>query len=794
MKTPDVKPNGRRIERIASWIVHNPWRTILLCLLVVAAGAMGGQRLTFTNAYRAFFSPDNPQLLAFEEIENTYTKNDNVFFVVAPKDRNVFTRETLAAVEKLTAEAWKLPYAIRVDSVTNFQHTSAQGDDLVVRDLVRGAQQLSEDALKSVRDIALEEPVLARRLVSPEAHVTAVNVTVQLPGKNQNEVAEVVLGARALAQQIRAANPNLDVYLTGITMLNFAFGEASQNDAKTLTPLSLLVIVLSIGLLLRGVSGTFAAVGVITLSVAGAMGLAGWLGISLTPPSASAQTIIMTLAVADAVHILATFFQGLRRGLSRQEAMIESLCFNWKPVLITSVTNFIGFAALNFADAPPFKDLGNIVAMGVVSAWFLSVFLLPALMMVLPLRRRTANASSDASPMMARLSDFVIKQRRTLLWGGVALFLLGIALVPRNELNDIYTEYFDRSIQFRTDTDFVDKNLGGVYSLQYSLDSRRPGGVADPAFLRQVEAFAEWYREQPETVHVASLTDVMKRLNKNMHGDEAAYYRLPDDQALSAQYLLLYEMSLPYGLDLNDQINVDKSATRLAVTLRTLSVKDFLGLEERAQAWLSANAPTLKSEGVSMTMMFAHIGLRNWSSMIWGTLASLVLITITLIFAMRSLRLGLLSMIPNVMPVVLGFGVWALIDGQIGMLLAVSISMTLGIVVDDTVHFLSKYIAARREQGLAPAEAVRYAFSTVGTAIWVTTAVIVAGFLVLTRSAFELNVDLGLLTAITIACALLADYLFLPPLLMKLEERRNEETVAAVDAAAVGIAHRTSRG
>jgi predicted RND superfamily exporter protein len=277
-----------------------------------------------------------------------------------------------------------------------------------------------------------------------------------------------------------------------------------------------------------------------------------------------------------------------------------------------------------------------------------------------------------------------------------------------------------------------------------------------------------------------------------MHGDAAEYYRLPEDPSLSAQYLLLYEMSLPYGLDLNDQVNVDKSATRLAVTLRTLSVKDFLALEERAQAWLTANAPDMKSEGTSMTMMFAHIGVRNWDSMISGTLAALLLITVTISFAMRSLRLGLLSMIPNIMPVAVGFGVWALIDGQIGMLLAVAISMTLGIVVDDTVHLLSKYSDARGQRR-SSAEAVRYAFQSVGTAVWVTTAVLVAGFLVLTLSAFELNADLGLLTAITIAAALLCDYLFLPPLLMTMEETRDEESLPAMDAAVDGDAAR-SRG
>ena len=316
---------ARLIESVSAWIVDHPWRVILLCAIAVLTAAMGVQHLRFTTDYRAFFSADNPQLQAFERLEKTYTKSDNVFFVLAPKDGKVFSRDTLAAVQELTAAGWKLPYAIRVDSITNFQSTSARGDELVVQDLVRNAKQLSDADIKHVRDVALSEPLLARRLVSAQADVTAVNVTVQLPGKNQTaEVPEVVAQARALADQIRAAHPGLNVYLTGIVMLNNAFGEASQHDMATLTPLSFLVIVVGVGLLLRGLSSTFIAVWVVILSIAAGLGLSGWFGINITPPSASAPTIILTLAIANSVHVLSAFFRGLRQGLARRRAMRKS--------------------------------------------------------------------------------------------------------------------------------------------------------------------------------------------------------------------------------------------------------------------------------------------------------------------------------------------------------------------------------------------------------------------------------------------------------------------------------------
>ena len=213
-----------------------------------------------------------------------------------------------------------------------------------------------------------------------------------------------------------------------------------------------------------------------------------------------------------------------------------------------------------------------------------------------------------------------------------------------------------------------------------------------------------------------------------------------------------------------------KSATRLSATFKILSTKEVLALEERARRWLRENAPELETQGASPTIMFAHIGERNIRSMLVGATVALLLISLILLVALRSVKMGLISLIPNLVPAAMGFGLWAMMVGEVGLALSVVSGMTLGIVVDDTVHFLSKYLRARRERGLDSADAVRYAFRSVGTALWITSAVLVAGFLVLSLSAFELNAGMGLMTAVVIALALVADFLFLPPLLMRFDE------------------------
>jgi hypothetical protein len=380
---------------------------------------------------------------------------------------------------------------------------------------------------------------------------------------------------------------------------------------------------------------------------------------------------------------------------------------------------------------------------------------------------------------MERLAEFVLRRRRPLLWGMTAAVAALAVWIPRIELNDQFVNYFAPSIAFRADTDFAMANLSGIYQMEFSLPAGAEGGISEPDYLQQADAFSHWLRQQPGVAHVQSLTDVFRRLNKNMHGDEAGWYRLPEARELAAQYLLLFEMSLPYGLDLNNQINVDKSSLRLIVTLDNITTRAARNLKEAAEGWLVTNMPASASEATGPFIMFAYISERNIEAMLSGTGIALVLISLSLIVALRSLKIGLISLIPNIVPAVMAFGLWGLLVGEIGLASSVVAATSLGIIVDDSVHFLSKYLRARRERGDSPEDAVRYAFTTVGRALWVTSAVLVAGFATLAFSAFALNQSLGLLTALAIFAALIADFFLLPPLLLAIDKEKKHDALEA---------------
>lgn len=764
------------IEQLARAMVRWRYLVVLLTFVLAFLAASGGKNLGFDTNYRIFFAEGNPQLEAFDTLQETYTKTDNILFMLIPEDGDVFDKDTMTLAYELTEAGWQLPFTSRVDSLSNYQHTTADEEELVVEDLILETEDLTPERLAYIKSVSINEPLLRQRLISPEGHVTAVNVTVRLPQEDATETQILVQEARKLRDEFKAKYPNIDIKLTGMVMMSNAFAEASMVDMSTLMPIMFLVVLITLAVLLRSFSGTFNTLLVIILSIMSAMGLAGWFGAVISPPVASAPTIILTMAVADAVHLLVTMQQNMRRGMDKHEAIIDSVRINFMPVLITSVTTAIGFLTMNFSEAPPFHTLGNVVAMGVFIAFVLSVTFLPALAAILPMKVAAKPEGESHSTAMDKLADFVIAKRRLLFVSTIILTIGLVAMIPRNEVNDNFVEYFDKSVDFRVASDYGNENLISVYNIEYSLAVKEKGGISEPQFLADSDRFANWLRSQPEVQHVNTITDTFKRLNKSMHADDPSWYKLPDERELAAQYLLLYELSLPFGLDLNDQINTDKNSTRIVATFENQSSQGMLELEIRIKAWLDKEVPYMEVYGASPGLMFAHIGTRNVNSMVGGTMLALVLISFILVVALRSFKFGLLSLAPNLIPAGLAFGLWAVFNGEIGMSLATAAGMTLGIVVDDTVHFLSKYLRARREKGYTPEQAVRYAFHTVAVALWVTTIVLCCGFGVLIFSTFKMNADMGLMTAMTLAIALIVDFLFLPALLLKVDGDSKSET------------------
>lgn len=766
------------IDNQSNWTrfpVQHPWLTLLVCVLLTTACGMGTARYHNTLDFRFFFSADNPQLTAYEDLQSTYGSEEFVFIAIASTDgSDLFNQSNLSALEELTRAAWETPYSLRVDSLTNFPYTRASDDDFIVEDLYSSDVPLNQEQLQQRRQFALQEPATINALVSEDATVAGMRILIKLPGIDRAvETPKVVFFIRDMVARFEQEHPQFKTYLSGQIVVDQAFPESTEGDKAFVWPAFFVVILVLLGFIFRSVAFVIITLLVAVFSIGTGMGLLGWTGMKINAAVTVAPIMILTLAIADSVHILSRYRLFRQQGDDKQKALLTSLSQNRLPVLLTSLFTAAGFLTLHFNDSPPYQALGYIVCAGVIAAWLYAMWLLPALVMVIP---HSISAPQGDKPVpFAALAGWVIRHHRGIVIGGAALTLAGLSCLPLNRINDDPVKYFGASQTMRQHMEFVNDHITGLGALNYSIPVDTGQAIEDPDYLRLLDQFSTWLAQQPGVVHVDSMADVIKRLNQSWHSDDPAFYTLPRDRNAISQLLLLYEMSLPFGADLGTMISPQRDATRVRVTMNNTAGEYHIDLDQRALAWLQQHTGTDRNiTSASAPLMFAHIGERSMQGMLVGLIGSLFIIGLVLTRLFRSVRLGLVSIVCNVLPVALAFAVWGIINGNIDVGLTVTLGIAFGIVVDDTIHFLGKYRYARQDLAMAAPEAVGFAFGRVGPAIVITSVILIAGFAMLGFSAMNITANTSILTTVTIGIALLVDLLFIPALLVMFDHSAKE--------------------
>ena len=758
-------------------VVGQYFWTIAVTFLVTAVLAAGVQHLITVNVgIRNHFDEDDPHLIKLDDFEKTYAVSDSVLVIVAPPNDTVFTRKALVAIEQLTEVLWQTPYSVRVDSITNYLHTEGIEDTLIVEQLVDDAASLDEVKLARVREIALTTQETAGRFVSRDGRVAGLIVSLAIPDeKRKQRKIEVVDGLYGLVNKQRASNPDIEYHIYGELLLNRAVREALNEDMSFLAPIAFAMMVLVAILLLRSVWSVCGIIAMIIAVMASSFGLTGWFGLKFYAESGAAVFVLMAIAIAHSVHLIEGMTDGMLRGMERKAAVVHSLQINAHPIFLTSLTTMIGFLSLNFSEMPPFRVMGNIVAFGAMCAFVYAVTLLPALLAMMPMRAPAEKR--NGTKIFKRLGDFVVSKSTLLLWTFVILVLVSAYGVSRIKLNDNNNaKLLNESYELRRSGDFINENFSGLDSFEYSLNSGRAGGITDIKYLHRVDSFANWLREQPEVSHVTSIADIMKRINQNLRNDAKGTYALPANSDLAAQYLLLYEFSLSVGRDINNLINFERSATRMTVVIGGMSVKEQIELDNRASAWLGKNAPQMRTGATGVAIVGAYSVMRNIVNMLLGTFIAISIVSLLLIFAFKSLRLGLLSLIPNFVPAIMSLGAWGYAAGNVNIAASIVTAIAFAIVVDDTIHLLSKYLKSRAE-GKSPSEAIAPTFELVGKPLLSTTLIFAVAFFVFGASGLVTNQTLGLLVGMTVIIALVADLFLLPPLLLTLDRTKHGQAL-----------------
>ncbi len=799
--------------RVAEWVARVAVRyrvpILAVTLLAVAVCTWPAFHVPFDASAEIWFLENDPALKSYSRFHEVFGNDE--FVVLATNadgdpdiaghararragrphpgpEGTVFNNRILASLDRVTALLDTTAYVGRVMSLANYETIRGEGDDIGLETAVPHLPMTAGE-LESARARVLADSLARGRVVSVDGKVAMVVAEIEhRPGEFQYKSDLVKRVNAFLAREER--DHGITYAFTGSSVLDHDIYADTRHDLRWNVPLLYLFITLFLIITIRSLPGVVFPMGVILSAVILDRALIPALGWKENSLATIIPLVLTAVGVADSVHIVVQYFNLRGGGLDGPNAARETVRRLFKPCLLTSLTTAVGFLALLAAPLAPLQEMGALTAIGVSIAFLLSVFALPAALSFLKgdyaayaVRRRTGRAMA----VVEGLPGFVRRRGVAILVvAGVVTAVAGVG-IARLKVESNAIEFFRKSDPMRQITEYIQDKVGGVGNLEVVVKAKEPGGIRDPEVLRAMDALETHLRSIGIVTDAFSVVDYLKEINQAMHGGDPAWHTVPDSPDLVAQYLLLYGASSPRE-DLSNLVDLTQTTARVSARVNFASSTVYRRQVRDLQGWLAANFPGQADvELTGLMMLYKNMGDYIITSQIRSFLVALVVITLTMALAFRSWRVGLLSMIPNVWPIAFTLGFMGWIGLRLDMVNAMVAAVAIGIAVDDTIHFIAKYIEAI-DDDKSLFQAVAYAFHVSGRAIVFTSAILFAGFAVILRSNFLPSVWFALLAAITIVMALLADLFILPAIFIRYrpvfeERRRRNRKKAAVRAA-----------
>lgn len=755
----------------AKLLIKYRYLSIGLVIIVVCLLATGLTKLTFNPDLETYFPEGHPAVIRSNEIDDMFIPTDNLIIAVHSNEGTLFNGDSLKVIEELTKKSWTIPYSVRVDSLTNYSYVKSVNDDLIVEPFIEEAEKKSIEFFEKRENLVAGEDIIYKSLISEDKKTSVVSIIVDPPGPNkEDQNTELINYILGFIEPIKESNENLDIRLLGNPYLDYISPRIVKAEMPVVMPLMLLLIFFIVFLMIRSYVAVLATFVVILMSLIATFGSIGILGSPLNQMVTTIPILIITLALADCIHLFSIYFQNRVKGISSKESMEKSLEMNIQPLFLTTISTCIGFLCLNFIEVAPLRDFGNAVAIGIGFAFIFTIFFIAPIVSFFEVK--TASKVTKQTRFSTSIGSFILKNGNKLIFSITSISFLILLCIPMNELDENPTQmYAEGFTSFSSDTLWLDEKLSVTFPVNF-LATNEEGQVSDPDFLKILDKFSVWLEEREQVNHVTSLANNMKNLNKSMHGDDPEWKKIPENADLSAQYLFFYEMSLPMGLDLNSSISQDRKSTKISATLKDMSANEFKEFNNEVLGYLQQNnLENMISEPSSFRVIFTYMVEAIVNSLLYGLFIGILLITLIIGLFFRSYLLPALSIFPNILPIGMGFGLWGLFVGDVGFMVAVGMGSTLGVIVDFTVHFLSKYELARKEFKKSVEESVIYSFETVGFALIIMTVVLALGFSVLNLVTFIPIQDFAKFSVICFIGGLIINFLFLPNLLMKFDKR-----------------------
>ena len=754
--------------RMARFICHRRWISVTLLVLCTAFFIWQMQGLVFDNSKEIWFVEGDSSLERIEKFKSHFGNDDFVYLVFDAE--RVFSPEAFRKLHALAGELESsIPHVKDVTWLGNAEHIESRGDAIVINKFFE-PDTISDQDMPAIRRQALEETMYRNSLISDDARTLGLVMEMDTyPDDALDPRGEITPRIRELLG--KDVYRDLGPYMVGQPVLHYDYDALSLSESRFFFGLCLLIQVVLLYGLAKGLRGVFVPLGVVVLSVLWTLGMIHVLGYTLNLFIILVPTLLVCIGIGDSMHIISAFNQARDKAATTKDAVIRAVGEVGAPCLLTTVTTAAGFLSFNVADIKPFREMGIYASVGTVMAFALSFVLVPLAYSGFTAsfgKKPTSVAPSGGPDVFHALFEWIYRINVAAPKRIIGLFVILLALCGYGytmvEVETDTARMLSTDLPLRRAYDTVDERMGGSMAVEIMLDTGQQDGVKNPDFLRKMEEFQSALAARPEVTKTISIIDILKRINQSMHQGDAAYHILPGSRDEVAQFMLLYEMS--DGREMDKVVSFKNDIARLTAKTMTLGTKNVRELSLQ----MDDSAHELFGGEVDVEMAGHLSWVKSMNDLLGqgqrkSFLTAIVVISLIIAVSLRSVRLGLVSIFPNVFPVIMTLGFMGFQGLYMDMPLMSFSAIVIGVAVDDTIHFLFRFRREFREC-TSYARALRKTLHSTGRPLTFTTLTLSAGFGVLLFSDLAGVAKFGGLAGFAFMWALLADFFFVPSLLL----------------------------
>jgi len=743
------------MKNYIDFLDKNKYKIILFITLLTALLSLSLRNLAYEGNYRIWFDEESKIITEYDNFRDTFS-GDDTFVIAFKEEKGIFSDKAINTILNLTEELKKIQGVQKVDSLTNYQYISSEDDDIIVEDFMYDTSDLDRKKL-----LALDDRLILNQLISTDTKTTMIAVRLSSSVGTDEEVNIHVMQEIEIILENMEIKTGYQFYLSGIPAITASLVTISQSDAMVLMPLAVVMVVILLFLLFRNIMGVLVPSIVIVFTFLLVLSIQMLLGYKLNNFTVNIPSFISAIAIADSMHLFLAWVYYSQNTQSNSEAVFMALKRNFLPIAMTSFTTAVGFATLGLSSIEPISTLGVAISTGALIAFLLSVTFAPAILL-------TLNESYSVKPIQwldfSKLQGYgtlIVRHDKKIVFFFLFIFILMGYGLKDLKVDSNSIKYFAEDTVVRSGSDFIEEHITGPLVYEIILDSKVKEGAKDPKFLEEIVFFEKVLIEKfPHIRFTLSLKDIIVRMQKVLNKDSDI--ALPTDKNLVAQYLLLYSMSLPQGMEINDKIDTSEQYLRLSINCNIEDTSKDLEMIAWVKEWWQTHTP-YNATVQGQTAIFAYMQSSITDTLVISITSTLIIVMIAMLLIFRNLKMLWLFVLPNLAPILLVAGFMGYMGINIDIGVAISAAVILGIAVDDTIHFFSKFFDSIKTKSFE--ESIDYVIRHSGNAMILTTIILSFTFALFGLSSFIPNVNFAIVTVSALNIALVLDLVLLPALL-----------------------------